>query len=127
MVRRGGVLESSRPGGAGGGEAAGTSVHRLCRQHAGNQEKQRLLKSLPRMVQQLQTCCRLLTSSAESYRSFVDRQGGKCANGVDTSNLSSERLHPAADSDRCRHPQPEDGAWGLLWKNRRKNCGLRRG
>lgn len=33
VVRRGGELESSRPGGAGGGKAAGTSVHRLCRQH----------------------------------------------------------------------------------------------
>lgn len=47
----------------------------------GNQEEQRLLKSLPRMVQKPQTVCRLLTSSAESYRSFVDRRG-KCANGV---------------------------------------------
>lgn len=33
VLRRGGELESSRPGGAGGGKAAGTSVHRLCRQH----------------------------------------------------------------------------------------------
>jgi len=23
--------------------------------------------------------------------------------------LSSERLHPASDSDRCRHPQPNSG------------------
>jgi hypothetical protein len=28
------------------------------------------------------------------------------------SMLSSERLHPAADSDRCRHPQPNSG-WSL--------------
>lgn len=47
----------------------------------GNQEEQRLLKSLPRMVQKPQTSCRLLTSSAESYRSSVDRRG-ECANGV---------------------------------------------
>ncbi|KAM7317830.1 hypothetical protein ACRRTK_022567 [Alexandromys fortis] len=33
------------------------------------------------MIQKPQTVCRLLTSSAESYRSFVDRRG-KCANGV---------------------------------------------
>ncbi|CAO2600355.1 hypothetical protein LEMLEM_LOCUS10261 [Lemmus lemmus] len=33
------------------------------------------------MVQKPQTVCRLLTSSAESYRSFVDRRG-KCATGV---------------------------------------------
>ncbi|ERE86701.1 hypothetical protein H671_1g4333 [Cricetulus griseus] len=43
---------------------------------AANQEEQRLLKSLPTMVQQAQTSCRLLTSSAESYRSSDDRQGG---------------------------------------------------
>lgn len=36
------------------------------------------------MVQKPQTPCRLLTSSAESYRSFVDRRAGKCANGVET-------------------------------------------
>ena len=38
------------------------------------------------------------------------------------SELSSERLHPAADLDRYRHSKPVDGAWRLLWKNRRKNC-----
>jgi hypothetical protein len=36
--------------------------------------------------------------------------------------LSSERLHPAADSDADTHSQAVDGAWGLLWKNRRKDC-----
>jgi hypothetical protein len=39
--------------------------------------------------------------------------------------LSSERLNSADDSDRCRYPQTNSGwGWGLLWKNRRKNCGL---
>jgi hypothetical protein len=28
--------------------------------------------------------------------------------------LSSERLYPAADSDRCIHPQPVDEALGTL-------------
>ena len=31
---------------------------------------------------------------------------------ADRSMLSSERLHPAADSDRYRHPQPNSG-WSL--------------
>jgi hypothetical protein len=31
---------------------------------------------------------------------------------VDRSMWSSERLHPAADSDRYRHPQPNIG-WSL--------------
>jgi hypothetical protein len=33
--------------------------------------------------------------------------------------VSSERLHPEADSDRYSHPQPNSG-WRL--KNRRKDC-----
>jgi hypothetical protein len=32
--------------------------------------------------------------------------------------LSSERLHPAADSDRYRHPQPNSG-WSLATVNGR--------
>jgi len=31
---------------------------------------------------------------------------------VDRSKLDSGRLHPAADSDRYRHPQPNSG-WSL--------------
>ena len=49
---------------------------------------------------------------------------------ADKSMLSSERLHTAADSiqtDTDTHNQTVDGAWGLLWKNRRKDCGLLRG
>lgn len=36
--------------------------------------------------------------------------------------MSSERLHAAADlkTDADIHSQTVDGAWGLLWKNRRK-------
>ena len=38
--------------------------------------------------------------------------------------MSSDRLHAAADSVKYRHPQKTgDGVWGLLWKNRRKDCG----
>jgi hypothetical protein len=28
--------------------------------------------------------------------------------------LSFERLHPAADLNRCRDPQPMIGAWGII-------------
>lgn len=101
---RGGKLESKRPGGARGGKAAVTYEHSLCRQHA-------LLRLLvtkrnggflspclgwcrnPRLVQKPQTSCRLLTSSAESYRSFVDRHGGKCANGVGKCCFGCAHLH----------------------------------
>ena len=42
---------------------------------------------------------------------------------ADRSMLSSERLHPAADSDRYRHPQPNSG-WilGTLMEECRKDC-----
>ena len=42
----------------------------------------------------------------------------------DRNKLSSELLHPAADSDKFGHPQPKSG-WSLriLWKNRRKVIG----
>jgi hypothetical protein len=41
------------------------------------------------------------------------------------SMLSHERLYPATDSDRYRHPQPNSG-WSL-WKNKRKDCGPQMG
>ena len=41
---------------------------------------------------------------------------------VDKSKLSSEKLNPAADLDIVTYSQTVDGAWRLLWKNRRKNC-----
>jgi hypothetical protein len=37
------------------------------------------------------------------------------------SMLSSERIHPAADSDTDTHSKSVDGAWGLLRKNRKKD------
>ena len=37
--------------------------------------------------------------------------------------LSSERLHPATDSNTDTHNQTVDEACGLLGKNRRKDCG----
>ena len=40
--------------------------------------------------------------------------------------MSSERLHPAVDSDTDIHIQTGDEAWGLLWKNRIKVCGPQR-
>jgi hypothetical protein len=42
---------------------------------------------------------------------------------AERSMLSSERLHLAADSDTDTHNQTVNGTWGLLWKNRRKDCG----
>jgi hypothetical protein len=43
-------------------------------------------------------------------------------------SLSSERLHPAADSDGYKHPQPNSNeAWGLSWKNRRENFRFQKG
>jgi hypothetical protein len=44
---------------------------------------------------------------------------------ADRSILSSERLHPVADSERYRHPQP-NSRWSL-GKNRRKDCGAQKG
>jgi hypothetical protein len=42
--------------------------------------------------------------------------------------FSSERLYPVADSCKYRHQQPSsDKASDLLWKNRRNDCGPRRG
>jgi hypothetical protein len=37
--------------------------------------------------------------------------------------LSSERLHPSADSDIVTHSQTVDGSWGLERKNGRKDYG----
>jgi hypothetical protein len=47
---------------------------------------------------------------------------------ADRSMLFSERLHPAADSNRYRYPQPNSG-WSLwtLKKNRRKDFRAQRG
>ena len=36
-----------------------------------------------------------------------------------------ERLYPASDSDADTHTQTVDGAPGLLWKNRGKDCRLK--
>lgn len=37
--------------------------------------------------------------------------------------MSSERIHSAADSDTYTQSQTVGGAWGLIWKKRRKECG----
>ena len=40
---------------------------------------------------------------------------------ADRSMSSSERQLTQTDTDT--HSQTVGGAWGLLWKNKRKNCG----
>lgn len=60
-------------------------------------------------------------------KDLQDNVSKAACGSVDLELTGSEdrRLHLPADSDRWRHPQQTvDGAWGILWKNRRKDCSL---